>query len=62
MSDPQVVTEKNGRYTEIYIENAPVKDGSIAYDERENELIVAGEVVRHTDNGAVVDLSEATFE
>lgn len=34
----QVSTEQNGRYTEIYVEGVP--DGSIAYDEKENELVI----------------------
>jgi hypothetical protein len=34
----QVSTEENGRYTEIYVEGFP--DGSLAYDKKENELII----------------------
>jgi len=34
-----VNTEENGRYTEIYIDG--VQDGSVAFDEETNELIVS---------------------
>lgn len=53
-----VNTEDKGRYTEIYIDGVP--DGSIAYDEELNELIVDGEYRRRESNeglhGVIVEL------
>lgn len=37
----EVSTEQVGRYTEIYVDGFP--DGSLAYDEQENELIISAE-------------------
>jgi len=63
----EVTTEENGRYTEIYIDSVP--NGSIAYDEKNNELVVDCRSFRTRDDtvgirGVVAELpdEQITFE